>query len=239
MDQKTCARCGETKTFDLFPRTGRRCKKCESNRVIERRKRIEAEAKSRRCSRCGETKPYAEMASPSACKVCERARVRAKAGVPEDQLYLPKRSEMTLMERFESAVIVLPNGCWEWQLSCNGNGYAQFSLSATSTATAATWIFEQFFGPIPSGMTKDHLCHTNDLACPGGKTCPHRRCVNPAHLEVVTRGENARRSRKIQAQLAITHCPQGHEYTPENTWIYNRMRSCKKCAQERALTRLA
>lgn len=26
-----------------------------------------------------------------------------------------------------------------------------------------------------------------------------------------------------------THCKKGHEYTPDNTYVYNNMRSCKKC----------
>jgi hypothetical protein len=37
--------------------------------------------------------------------------------------------------------------------------------------------------------------------------------VNPAHLEPVTRAENNRRK-----AAAITRCPQGHEYTPENSY---------------------
>lgn len=31
----------------------------------------------------------------------------------------------------------------------------------------------------------------------------------------------------------VTHCPQGHEYTPENTYIYQGGKSCKECSRER------
>jgi len=31
-----------------------------------------------------------------------------------------------------------------------------------------------------------------------------------------------------------THCPQGHEYTPENTMTFNGMRSCRQCMNERS-----
>ncbi len=32
-----------------------------------------------------------------------------------------------------------------------------------------------------------------------------------------------------QFQRDKTHCPMGHEYTPENTKIWKGNRSCKKC----------
>ncbi|AKL88362.1 HNH endonuclease [Gordonia phage GMA6] len=31
-----------------------------------------------------------------------------------------------------------------------------------------------------------------------------------------------------------THCPQGHEYTPSNTYIYKGTRACKECRRETA-----
>jgi hypothetical protein len=36
---------------------------------------------------------------------------------------------------------------------------------------------------------------------------------------------------------AKTHCPQGHEYTPENTKTYTSGRQCVACKQERAKAR--
>lgn len=74
-------------------------------------------------------------------------------------------------------------------------------------------------GPIPVGMTIDHLCK-NTL------------CVNPEHLEVVTMGENIRRAERWE--LRKTHCPQGHEYAPDNLYMSKNRRHCKTCVKARA-----
>lgn len=31
----------------------------------------------------------------------------------------------------------------------------------------------------------------------------------------------------------VTHCPQGHEYSPDNTYTYRGGRSCKECSRDR------
>lgn len=53
--------------------------------------------------------------------------------------------------------------------------------------------------------------------------------MNPEHLEPVTPAENARR-----AAAAVTHCPKGHEYTEENTYLRpdTGHRLCKRCRRE-------
>jgi hypothetical protein len=61
--------------------------------------------------------------------------------------------------------------------------------------------------------------------------------VNPAHLELVTPRENTEASTATPAHInrRKTHCPRGHEFTPENTYIQVRKngtsvsRSCKRC----------
>ncbi len=73
---------------------------------------------------------------------------------------------------------------------------------------------------------------------------PH--CVNPAHMEPVTQAENVQRGRVSEANrarnAAITHCPHGHEYTPENTRMIKlktgyMARACRTC--ERIRNRVA
>jgi hypothetical protein len=71
----------------------------------------------------------------------------------------------------------------------------------------------------------DHLCRV-------------RHCVNPEHLEPVTPGENTRRSpiHISVIRAARTHCKQGHEFTPENTYRHGpglRWRSCRACGADR------
>src|SRR5690606_41377855 len=59
--------------------------------------------------------------------------------------------------------------------------YGRISINNTATyAHRVAW--ELLMGPIPEGLTIDHLCH-------------NKLCVNPDHLEPVTFGENASRAR--------------------------------------------
>lgn len=84
--------------------------------------------------------------------------------------------------------------------------------------------FEKAYGPIPDGMTVDHLCFT-------------RACINPQHLRLLTRHENQRNQRSAYK----THCVNGHEYTPENTYIRRggSQRDCRACGRKRVRRYLA
>ena len=88
-------------------------------------------------------------------------------------------------------------GCWVWQGSIGSNGYGRIRERRNGgtgrNVKAHRWMYEQLVGPIPAGLDLDHTCHNADASCAGGPTCPHRRCVNPAHLEPVTNAQNAQR----------------------------------------------
>lgn len=88
--------------------------------------------------------------------------------------------------------------------------------------------YELVVGPIPDGLQLDHLCKV-------------RKCVNPAHLEAVTCGENIRRGdtgkAAAEVQSSKTHCPQGHPYSGDNLAHYRgrhgrRYRACRICRRE-------
>src|SRR5215207_7248301 len=124
--------------------------------------------------------------------------------------------------------------CWPWHGRIDECGYGRVGKRSLMAHRLA---YEEFIGPIPAGMQLDHVCHTRDLSCRGGVTCPHRRCVNPAHLEVVTQLDNVRRGRGGQNNVQKTHCPRGHPYDVENTYVWpgatTNCRSCKACERLR------
>lgn len=71
--------------------------------------------------------------------------------------------------------------CWVWNLAVMPNGYGQQAKpGGRGTALAHRVYYEEARGPIPAGLDIDHLCRV-------------RACVNPDHLEPVTRSENLRR----------------------------------------------
>jgi hypothetical protein len=109
-------------------------------------------------------------------------------------------------------------GCWLWQ-GATAKGYGRFATIARRSPSAAHRVaYELAVGPIPDGMQIDHLCRTP-------------RCVNPAHLEPVTVRLNTLRGFSPSSDRARrTHCPRGHEYTPENTILSRQnQRKCRAC----------
>lgn len=98
-------------------------------------------------------------------------------------------------ERFFSHVSKQADGCWMWTASLFPDGYGQFGAGGSGNIVGAhRWAYEHFVEEVPDDLTVEHLCHTRKrLICQGGPTCPHRRCVNPEHMEVLPRGINGQR----------------------------------------------
>lgn len=77
--------------------------------------------------------------------------------------------------------------CWLWTGGQIGKGYGVFRLNGGGKL--AHRVAYQFVkGEIPEGLEIDHLCKV-------------RHCVNPSHLEAVTRLENMLRSDNHIAKL--------------------------------------
>ncbi len=122
-----------------------------------------------------------------------------------------------LTDRFWSKVEkVATTDCWLWTGALNSRGYGCWGVEGKSQLTHRL-AYEALVGPIPDGLTIDHLCRV-------------RACCNPAHLEPVSTGENTRRA----LSYPITVCPSGHAYTPENT-LRNSAgnRHCRVCQNAR------
>jgi len=145
------------------------------------------------------------------------------------QFSTPAFGDPRLPARFWAKVRVLENGCWQWT-AAHSKGYGQFQVGSHNNprmAPAHRWAYELLVGPIPEGLEPDHLCH-NGADCSGGPICSHRACVNPRHIEPVTRRENLRRG--YHAERRKTHCPQGHAYDVVNTYRWRgRSRQCRAC----------
>lgn len=134
----------------------------------------------------------------------------------------------TLRARFLDKTALAENGCWEWMGAKIHNGYGVIGDGGRSRA-AHRVAYEIFVGPIPDGMSIDHLCR-------------NRACVSAEHLEAVTTRENVLRGAGISAENAQkTHCLRGHEFTPENIyWIknpYGPGRECRTCKAQYARRR--
>lgn len=117
--------------------------------------------------------------------------------------------------------------CWLWTGSRTHLGYGQSWHAGEKRVNMAHRVSLWLAGiPIPEGWDVDHLCRVP-------------ACVNPAHLEPVPHAVNMERApySAVDFQLAKTHCPQGHEYTPDNIQPKRNSsggisRQCKVCRAE-------
>ncbi len=130
------------------------------------------------------------------------------------------RRGATVDERFWGYVTKTPT-CWLWTGTLS-RGYGQFRVDGR-LVRAHRWAYETLIGPITRGLDIDHLCRVHN-------------CVNPEHMEVVTRRINILRGISVSALAAqATHCPQGHPYDEKNTYYRPKTshRGCRTCNRQR------
>lgn len=142
------------------------------------------------------------------------------------------RPVTSVMERILARIEINPevawndDPCWLWW-GAKVRGHGRMDVGSTVDGTARTVqvhreAYENLVGPIPRGLTLDHLCRV-------------RHCCNPDHLEPVTNGENVLRGDGLTAINARkTHCPAGHPYDAANTYVIpSGGRGCRECRRAR------
>lgn len=115
--------------------------------------------------------------------------------------------------------VEISNECWNW----TGHlikGYGSFYMNGKDfVAHRASYILFSD-DTLDPNLVLDHLCR-------------NRSCVNPDHVEQVTRGENTLRGLTLTAfNLKKTHCPIGHELQGTNLYLHKGQRHCRSCGRE-------
>jgi hypothetical protein len=126
--------------------------------------------------------------------------------------------------------VVNTDDCWLYAGSVERNGYPQLTARVygkEKTVMVHRLMYEALVDTLIKGMQIDHLCKVTT-------------CINPAHLEQVTRLENLKRSECITTIHANkSTCIHGHPFEGRNliVWVSpsgKRMRQCRECSNRSA-----
>ena len=118
----------------------------------------------------------------------------------------------------EETTMKWEGACWEYTGAITEKGYGRISIGprgANKRTYTHRLVYEALVGPIPEGMTLDHLCK-------------NKSCYNPAHLEIVTRAENSRRGARKD------RCLRGHDDWVRRTDRGPNDRECRSCRKIRS-----
>lgn len=112
-----------------------------------------------------------------------------------------------------------PDGHWYWEGSINSeSGYGWLSVFGVSPVSVHRFAYELFCGEAAPTRQEGDIHHK----------CKVKHCVNPWHLEKLTRKEHIERHPR-------TACPKGHSYLdPANRYTRKDGSSyCRACEREK------
>jgi hypothetical protein len=125
-----------------------------------------------------------------------------------------------------------PDECWPWLAGRTGGGYGALWVDGRQ-------ITAHIFAFVLAGGQRDGL----DVH----HTCRNRACVNPAHLEALSRGEHTLIDGPAGVNARKTHCLRGHALEGENLVLVPNVRNatlppwrqCRECSRQRKRERRA
>lgn len=138
----------------------------------------------------------------------------------------PSLHNKSVMERFWTAVDT-SGTCHVWTRYRDPHGYGQVRFNGRlAQAHRVAWELAQ--GPIPTDLQVLHRCDNPP-------------CCRVDHLFLGDPAANVQdmdaKGRRGNYWSLITHCPAGHPYDLENTYMFRGSRKCRTCRREKKRVR--
>lgn len=144
--------------------------------------------------------------------------------IHRDKEYLNKTNVIKRLDKYKS---VNANGCWIFT-GAERNKYGALKFEGKMYKVNRLAAFAYLGFDLNSNLLVLHKL-----------ICVSKFCFNPEHLYVGTHSDNSNDSviSRTHRNIVKTHCPQGHEYTEDNTYYSLKARLCKTCHHERYLAK--